>query len=64
MICVIKQNAQGKIVGWMIGADMHDLRRRAQSTFDADLAGIFYRMEFAPPPGIHEIQPGLIMLVE
>lgn len=63
MIAVIKQDAAGKITGWMLGADVHDLRRRAAQTFDADLAAMFYRMEF-PKEGKHELAPGLTMLVE
>lgn len=64
MICVVKQDAGGRIMGWMMGSDMHDLRRRAQQTFDNELAEIFYRMEFAPPRGKHTIAPGITMLVE
>lgn len=64
MICVIKQAPTGEITGWMIGTDMHDLRRRAEQTFDHDLAGMLYRMEFVPTRGKHEIAPGVLMLVE
>jgi hypothetical protein len=64
MICVVKQNEQGEIVGWMMGTDMHDLRRRAEQTLDHELAGMFYRMEFTPPAGKHPIAPNVTMLVE
>lgn len=64
MICVVKQDAGGAITGWMMGSDMHDLRRRAQQTFDQELAGMFYRMEFTPERGKHHLAPGLVMLVE
>jgi hypothetical protein len=60
----VKHNERGDIAGWMMGTDMHDLRRRAEQTFDHDLAGMFYRMEFVPQPGKHVIAPGVTMLVE
>jgi hypothetical protein len=63
MICVIKQNARGEITGWMMGTDTHDLRRRAQTTLDSELAGLFYQMEF-PPRAKTVIAPGITMLVE
>jgi len=63
MIAVIKQDAEGKIVGWMLGTDTHDLRRRADATMDRDLAALFYRMEF-PTPGKTVLAPGVTMLVE
>jgi hypothetical protein len=64
MICVVKQNTTGEITGWMMGSDMHELRRHAEQAFDSDLAALFYRMEFAPPPGKTQIAPGLTMLVD
>lgn len=62
MIAVVKLK-DGQIVGWMLGTDTHDLRRRAMATFDNDLATLLYNMEF-PPPGKTEITPNLFMLVE
>jgi hypothetical protein len=64
MICVVKQGMDGEITGWMMGADVPDLRRRAEQTFDHDLAALFYQMEFTPTPGKHVIAPGITMLVE
>jgi hypothetical protein len=64
MICVVKQNASGEITGWMMGTDIPDLRRRADQTLDHDLATLFYRMEFAPTAGKHQLAPGLTVLVE
>lgn len=64
MMTVIKQDSAGKITGWMMGHDLPELRRRAEQTFDHDLAGFFYRMELTPPRGKHEIEPGVTMLVE
>lgn len=63
MIAVVKQNSEGEIVGWMMGADVHDLRRRAEATMDSDLASMFYNMEF-PPRGKSVLAPGITMLVE
>lgn len=64
MIAVIKQAPNGEIVGWMFGTNMHDLRRKAEGALQRDLAEMFYRMEFAPPPGKHEIASGVTMLVD
>jgi hypothetical protein len=64
MMTVVKQAPNGEIVGWMMGADMHDLRRRAEATFDHALAERFYQMEFVPQPGKHTLWQGVTLLVE
>lgn len=64
MIAVVKQAPTGEITGWMLGTDPHDLRWKAEMAFERDLAEMFYRMEFTPERGKHEIAPGITMLVE
>lgn len=64
MIAVIKHDPAGQITGWMMGSDMPELRRRAESAMEKELAATFYRMEFIPARGKYEIAPGVVMLVD
>jgi hypothetical protein len=63
MICILKHDAIGKLVGWMMGHDTHELRGRAQIAGDTNLAEMLYRVEF-PAKGKHELGGGYTMLVE
>lgn len=57
---LIRQNiATGEIVGWMEGADTHELRRKAQAQFNNDLAATLYRIEFPPPKQTEIANDGL-----
>lgn len=62
MICIIKTQ-DGEITGWIIGADTHDLRRKAEGAGEHQLAAILYSMEF-PPPGKHILTDKHTMLVD
>lgn len=58
-MCLIKiQN--GQITGWILGTDVHDLRRKAP---DEATAAMLYRMEF-PPTGKHDLGDGYFLLVQ
>lgn len=54
MILLSQDVMTGKIVGWMTGADTHELRRMAQARFQQDVAAALYRFEF-PAAGQYEI---------
>ena len=45
MICILKRDSTGEVVGWIIAADCADARRQAQGAGEHDLATLLYRME-------------------
>ena len=63
MMALINQNAAGKITGWMIGSDIHEMRQRAERAWGTDIASTSYALD-KPPLGATQIAPGITLLVE
>lgn len=63
MMALINQAASGAITGWMIGSDIHELRRRAERAWGTDIASTSYPLD-SPPAGATQIAPGITLLVE
>ena len=66
MVCLLTIT-NGEPTGWIIGGDLHDLRRQVEAVvpFDARLAPLpaeLYRMEHTPP-GKHRLSTGHFLLV-
>ena len=66
VVCLLSMT-DGEPTGWIIAADLHDLRRQVEAVvpFDARLAPLpaeLYRMEYAQP-GKHRLSTGYFLLV-
>lgn len=62
MICILTFDENKEVVGWIIGPDIHEMRRAADAIGESELAAALYREEF-PRPGKHELPTGHLMLV-
>lgn len=45
MICILKRDTAGEIVGWIIAADCADAKNQARGIGEHALAELLYRME-------------------
>jgi len=62
MICILKIE-NNDIKGWFTAMDIHDARRKAQGSFNEELAAKLYTVEF-PRPGKRDLGGGYTMLVD
>lgn len=62
MICILKMEGS-EIKGWFVATDIHDARRKAQGSFNPELAARLYTIKF-PRPGKHDLGDGYTMLVD
>lgn len=45
MICILKRDGSGEVIGWIIATDCADAKNQAHMAGDQSLADLMYRME-------------------
>ena len=63
MICILKMNTMGEIVGWIIAHDTFEAYQTAHGAGEKELAAALRQKEAKPASGKYEISPGYLMLV-